>query len=37
MQQDHQGNLANLWAVGGKGADILNAEGNRVYYQFCPQ
>ncbi|HAF48779.1 MAG TPA: hypothetical protein DCL08_06000 [Anaerolineaceae bacterium] len=37
MQQDHQGNLANLWAVGGKQTDIGNAEGNHFYYRYCPQ
>ena len=37
MQQGHQGNLANLWAVGGKQAGFVNAGRNRIYYQFCHQ
>jgi predicted amidophosphoribosyltransferase len=37
MMEAHQGNLANLWAVGGNQADPIKAEGHRLYYKFCPK
>jgi len=37
MSEGHQGDLANLWAVGGNQADLIKAEGHRFYYKFCFQ
>jgi predicted amidophosphoribosyltransferase len=37
MSKGHQGDLANLWAVGGKQSEIIHAERERFFYRFCPQ
>jgi len=37
MMEAHQGNLANLWAVGGKQSEIIHVERERFFYRFCPQ
>lgn len=37
MSEGHQGDLANLWAVGGKQSDLLLSESSHFYYRYCPQ
>ena len=36
MSQDYQGDLAGLWAVGGKQVAPGGAEGGQRVYRYCP-
>ena len=36
MGEDHQGNLANLWAMGGVQDNDKHSGGHSFCYDFCP-